>query len=109
MAVSSGTRRSSPDIATGKWRLPTSKATRIASFLSLGVTASTGSGLPSTSRYQSSSTATTSPGRSREPVGRASATSLPRVVTTRFRVQRRSSQVRQSVSRSFPSRADAST
>src|SRR6266849_5124850 len=59
-------------------------------------------GLVSISWYQSASTATMSPGWSRLPVGRASATSLPPVVITRLRVHRRSSQVRHSVSRCLP-------
>src|SRR3990172_6485922 len=69
----------------------------------------TGSGADSTSRYPSASPRRMSPVRSVLPVGRANATSRPFSVTTRFRLQRRSSQVSLSTSRSLPARAPGST
>src|SRR5262249_47592894 len=53
---------------------------------------------------QLSWTSTMAPGRSKLPVGKASATSRPRVVFARLRVQRRCSHVSSSVSRSLPRR-----
>src|SRR4030095_5915286 len=109
MAVSSGTRIASPSSASKKGLFPPTKPPTIASARSRGETASTGSGRPSITRYHPASSAMTSPGCSTLPVGSARATSRPAAVTTRLRVQRRSSHVRQSVSRSRPRSDSADT